>query len=145
MSHSRSTGTNLGIKTPLLHNTSNPPNGCDPSMYCNGFALARSRHVRWRCCGHVVYILPEDVRVTLRLVMACSRSQRSSLSARRSSRQGRRRRGRRGWRARARWMSGWERRGIHYYYCSKKTEICPEHRTTFTEVVSVAPPPTRYE
>lgn len=25
MSHSRSTGTNLGIKTPLLHNTSNPP------------------------------------------------------------------------------------------------------------------------
>ena len=38
--------THLGIKTPFLHNTSNPPNGWDPSIYCNGFPRARSRHMR---------------------------------------------------------------------------------------------------
>lgn len=35
----------LGIRTPLLHDISSAPNGCDPRMYCNGFPLARSRHI----------------------------------------------------------------------------------------------------
>ena len=73
--------TDLGIKTPLLHNISNSPNGCVPSIYCNGFPLARSTHIRYKCRGHDVRIWPADVRVTWRLAMACSRSQRSSLRA----------------------------------------------------------------
>ena len=104
----------LGIKTPLLHRISSAPNGCVPSIYCNGFPRARSRHIRQRCCGHVVSIWPEVVSVTWQFARACSRSQRSSLSAEGRSRHVRRRRGSRACCARARWMRAGGRRGMHF-------------------------------
>ena len=105
--------TDLGIRTPLLHNISSVPKGWVPSMYCNGLPFARSWHIRWRCRRHDVLVGPVDVDVTVGFATACSRSQRSSLRAEGRSRHERRRRGRRGCSARARRMREVGRRGIH--------------------------------
>lgn len=105
--------SDLGIKTPFLHNISSGPKGCEPRIYCSGFPLARSRHIWCRCWVHVVRIEAGDVGVGCWLAMACSRNQRSSLRAEGRSRHGRRRRGRSGWSARARLMREVGKRGIH--------------------------------